>query len=212
MSPPMTIPDWLKRLYPFTPQGFTTPSGARMSFLDEGPRNDEAVLMVHGNPTWSFYFRDLVTALSPRLRCIVPDHVGMGLSDKPQGYDYRLATRVADLEALVAHLKLRRVHLVLHDWGGAIGFGFGARQPDRVGKLVILNTAAFAAPWIPYRIALCRTKFPGTLLVRGANGFAWTATWMAMHRRKLSPDEKRAYLWPYDSWAHRVAVNAFVKD
>jgi pimeloyl-ACP methyl ester carboxylesterase len=212
MTPPIIIPDWLRRLYPFEPKSFSTPRGARMNFVDEGPRSNEAVLMLHGNPTWSFYFRDLVQTLSPRLRCIAPDHVGMGLSDKPQDYDYRLATRIADIEALVAHLGLRRIHLVVHDWGGAIGFGFAARRPELIGKLVILNTAAFASPWIPRRIALCRTQFPGTLLVRGANAFAWPATWMAMHRRRLSTDEKRGYLWPYNSWANRVAVNAFVKD
>jgi pimeloyl-ACP methyl ester carboxylesterase len=212
MTPPVTIPDWLRRLYPFTPKSFVTPRGARMSFVDEGPRGDEAVLMLHGNPTWSFYFRDLVQTLSPHLRCLAPDHVGMGLSDKPQGYDYRLATRIADLEAWVAHLGLRRLHLVVHDWGGAIGFGLASRRPELIGKLVILNTAAFVAPWIPRRIALCRTQFPGTLLVRGANAFAWPATWMAMHGRRLGADEKRAYLWPYDSWANRVAVDAFVKD
>jgi pimeloyl-ACP methyl ester carboxylesterase len=212
MTPPPTLPDWLRRLYPFEPRSFSTTGGARMNYVDEGPRSEEAVLMLHGNPTWSFYFRDLVQALSPHLRCIAPDHVGMGLSDKPPDYDYRLGTRIADIEALVAHLGLRRVHLVVHDWGGAIGFGFAARRPELIGKLVILNTAAFVAPWIPRRIALCRTAFPGTLLVRGANAFAWPATWMAMHRRKLSAEEKRAYLWPYNSWANRVAVDAFVKD
>jgi pimeloyl-ACP methyl ester carboxylesterase len=212
MTPLISLPDWLRRLYPFAATNFITPHGARMNFVDEGPRGDEAVLMLHGNPTWSFYFRDLVQTLSPRLRCIAPDHVGMGLSDKPQGYDYRLATRIADVEALAAHLGLRRIHLVVHDWGGAIGFGLAARRPELIGKLVILNTAAFVSPWIPRRIALCRTQFPGTLLVRGANGFAGPATRMAMHRRKLSLDEKRAYLWPYDSWANRVAVDAFIKD
>ena len=183
-----------------------------MSYLDEGPRSDEAVLMLHGNPTWSFYFRRLVHALAPTLRCVVPDHVGMGCSEKPQAYDYTLARRIADIEALIDSLRLRRVHLVVHDWGGAIGFGFAARQPDRIGRMVILNTAAFPSNRIPLRIAACKLPLFGPLIVRGANGFAWPATWMAMHRRPLSAVEKRAYLWPYDSWANRVAVSAFVRD
>ena len=212
MTPPIPIPDWLRRLYPFEPKGFSTPHGARMNYVDEGPRSEEGVLMLHGNPTWSFYFRNLIQAISPHLRCIAPDHVGMGLSEKPQAYDYRLVTRIDDIEALATQLGLRRIHLVVHDWGGAIGFGLAERRPDLVGKLVILNTAAFVSTRIPRRIALCRTQFPGTLLVRGANAFAWPATGMAMHRRKLSADEKRAYLWPYDSWANRVALDAFVKD
>src|SRR6185503_8256205 len=74
------------------------------------------------------------------------------------------------------------------------------------------NTAAFASDRIPMRIAVCKLPFLGPLIVRGANGFAWPATGMAMHRRPLSAEEKRGYLWPYDSWANRVAVNAFVRD
>jgi len=209
--PSVPIPDWLKPLYPFAPRSFTTPCGARMSYVDEGA-GDEAVLLLHGNPTWSFYYRELVTALAPGLRCVTPDHVGMGLSDKPQDYPYTLATRIDDIAALVAHLGLRRVHLVVHDWGGAIGFGFAARRPELIGRLVILNTAAFPLPRIPARIALCKLRGLGTLIVRGANGFAWPATWMAMHRRRLSADEKRGFLLPYGSWADRVAVDAFVKD
>lgn len=198
--------------YPFTPRRFRTPDGAEMSYLDEGPRRDEAVLMLHGNPTWSYYYRHLVRALAPGIRCIVPDHVGMGLSAKPAGRAYTLETRIADVAALVAELGLSRIHLVVHDWGGAIGFGLAGGMSERIGRLAIMNTAAFRSDRIPARIALCKLAGLGPLLVRGGNGFAWPATWMAMHRRRLSADEKRGYLWPYDSWANRVAVSAFVQD
>jgi pimeloyl-ACP methyl ester carboxylesterase len=209
-APP--IPDWLTRQYPFSTRTFVTAGGARMSYLDEGPRRDEAVLMLHGNPTWSFYYRNLVRALAPDVRCIVPDHVGMGLSEKPQNYAYTLATRIADIAGLVASLGLRRVHLVVHDWGGAIGFGFAAKHPELIGRLVILNTAAFLSNDIPARIAVCKTPLLGALLVRGLNGFAGPATTMAMRRRKLSAEEKAGYLFPYGSWGNRVAVHAFVRD
>lgn len=212
MVKPASIPPELAQLYPFAPKSFTTPRGARMSYLDEGPRTDRAVLMLHGNPTWSFYYRNLVWALAPTRRCVVPDHIGMGLSEKPQDYDYTLATRIADIEALVAATGIKQIDLVVHDWGGAIGFGFAAKHPDMVGRIVILNTAAFAAPHIPTRIAVCKAPLIGPLLVRGLNGFAGPATHMAMHRRALTPDEKRGYLLPYDSWANRVAVSAFVRD
>jgi pimeloyl-ACP methyl ester carboxylesterase len=212
MVTPPQLPDWLARQYPFAPQAFQTPGGAVMSYVDEGPRRDEAVLLLHGNPTWSFYYRRLITALAPELRCVAPDHVGMGLSAKPAGYAYTLAQRIDDVEALVRRLGLRRIHLVVHDWGGAIGFGLAARHPAMIGRLVILNTAAFPAPWIPPRIALCRLPGLGPALVRGLNAFAGPATWMAMHRRRLTPDERRAYLWPYGSWADRVAVAEFVRD
>jgi haloalkane dehalogenase len=206
------IPDWLRREYPFTPRTTVTPAGATMSYLDEGPRSDSAVLMVHGNPTWSYYYRHLVGALRDTRRCIAPDHVGMGLSEKPQDYDYTLATRIADLEALVARLGVTQIDLVVHDWGGAIGFGFAVRHPELVRRIVILNTAAFPSERIPGRIAVCKVRPLGPWLVRGLNGFAWPATWMAMARRPLSTDEKRGYLLPYDSWANRVAVSGFVQD
>ena len=206
------MPGWLARLYPFSPRSFQTPRGARMSHVDEGPRSDEAVLMLHGNPTWSFHYRDLVLELSPAVRCVAPDHVGMGLSDKPAGYDYGLASRIADIEALVGGLGLRKVHLVVHDWGGPIGLGYAVRNPERVGRIVILNTAAFPSGRIPARIALCRTPWLGAFLVRGMNAFAEAATWMAMASRRLTWDERRGYLYPYDSWAHRIGIHRFVRD
>lgn len=207
-----SVPEWLRAEYPFTPQTFTTPRGARMSYVDEGPRSDTAVLMLHGNPTWSFYYRWLVRELSPRMRCIAPDHIGMGLSEKPANYAYTLRSRIDDVTALVRSLGLRRVHLVVHDWGGAIGFGFAGENAALIERMVVLNTAAFPSTEIPGRIALCRAPLLGPLVVRGANGFAWPATWMAMSRRQLSAVEKRGYLLPYGSWADRVAVNAFVRD
>lgn len=206
------FPKWLAAMYPFAPQSFATPGGARMSYLDEGPRSDEAVLMLHGNPTWSFYFRNLVRCLMPTMRCIAPDHIGMGLSEKPAAYSYTLETRIADIAALVGSLGLRRVHLVVHDWGGAIGFGFAVRHPELIGRIVVLNTAAFTSRHIPARIALCKAPIIGPLLVRGLNGFAGPATAMTMYRRALTRAEKRAYLLPYSTWKTRVAVNAFVQD
>jgi len=207
------LPGWLAREYPFGTGAFITPRAARMSYVDEGPRSDEAVLMLHGNPTWSFFYRNLVRELTAvGLRCVVPDHVGMGLSEKPADYDYTLETRIADIEALVSALGLKRVHLVVHDWGGAIGFGFAGRRPDLIGRLVILNTAAFFSDEIPLPIAICTWPCVGPLLVRGFNGFARPATSMSMHRGKLTADEKAGFLYPYDSWANRVGVDAFVRD
>lgn len=197
--------------YPFASNFLPVGEGARMHFLDEGPRSDEAVLMLHGNPTWSFYYRKLVLALRGSVRCVVPDHVGMGLSDKPEKYPYRLGRRIADIERLVNHLGLRRIHLVVHDWGGAIGFGLATRQPERVGKLVVLNTAAFPDDQIPWRIAVCRWPWIGAVLVRGFNGFAGPAAKMAV-THPLPDEIAEGLLAPYDSWANRVAVHQFVRD
>ncbi len=203
------LPDWLKELYPFEPKRFETGAGA-MSYLDEGV-GDEAVLMVHGNPTWSFFYRDVVLALRNRIRCIVPDHLGCGLSDKPRGYDYTLANHVANLAGLVASLRLRKVHLVVHDWGGPIGLGACLPIPEQLGKVILLNTAAFADTVIPWRIRFCRIPVLGEFVVRAFNGFAWPATWMAVNR-PLPPPVARGFLFPYDSWANRIATHRFVRD
>jgi pimeloyl-ACP methyl ester carboxylesterase len=206
------LPPPVAALYPFRTRSLLTPAGARMSYLDEGPRGPEAALMVHGNPTWSFYYRGLVRELSPRVRCVAADHVGMGLSEKPARYDYSLARRIGDLEALVDSLGLGRIHLVVHDWGGPIGLGLAVRRPAAIASIIIQNTAAFHSDRIPARIAACRAPVIGEVLVRGLNGFAGPAACMAMSTRPLTAQERAGYLFPYRSWADRVAVARFVKD
>jgi cis-3-alkyl-4-acyloxetan-2-one decarboxylase len=201
--------------YPFASH-FLSLGRHRYHYLDEG--QGQPVLMLHGNPTWSFYYRHLVSALRGRYRCIVPDHIGCGLSDKPDEslYDYTLAQRVADLEALVDHLRLGDdLTLVLHDWGGMIGMAFAHRHPDRIKRLVIQNTAAFRLPpgkRLPWSLRLCRTPFLGAWLVRGLNLFCRGAARFCCTRRPMSAEVRTAYLAPYDSWAHRMAVHRFVQD
>lgn len=198
----------MSQLYPFTPKRFVI-NGHHLSYLDEG--HGPVIVMLHGNPTWSFFYRNLVLALRSEFRLIVPDHMGCGLSDKPQVYPYTLSTHIANLTALIQHLGLRDLSLMVHDWGGAIGMGFAGHHPEQIRSLVITNTAAFCSTRIPWRIRLCRLPWLGALLVRGLNGFAAPAVRMAV-TRKMPPDTARGYLEPYDSWQNRVAVHAFVRD
>ena len=177
----------IRHLYPFASHYFDT-GGRRMHYVDEGA--GPAVVMLHGNPTWSFYYRELITALRDSYRVIAPDHIGCGLSDKPQDYPYTLATHIENLERLLDHLGLDDITLAMHDWGGAIGCGFAVRHPQRVGRLIVLNTAAFLGR-TPWRIRMCRLPVLGPLLVRGLNGFARTATLMACKDR-LADDARRA--------------------
>src|SRR3954447_22535039 len=199
---------------PFAPHFFDL-SGLRYHYVDQG--QGDPVVMVHGNPTWSYYFRSLIEALKDGNRVIAPDHVGCGLSGKPPDdrYSYRLKQRVDDLEALLEHLGVReRITLVLHDWGGMIGMAYASRHPERIARLVILNTAAFRLPAgkkLPWQIWLIRNTFLGPLLVRGLNLFSeglvrWCVT------RRLTPDERAAYLAPYGSWHDRIAVLRFIQD
>jgi haloalkane dehalogenase len=186
--------------------------GVALHYLDEGPRDGEPLLFVHGNPTWSFTWRHLIRRFSDRYRCVAPDHIGCGLSDKPGDYPYRLERHIQNLERLVGHLGLERITLVVHDWGGPIGLGFAGRHPERVVRLAILNTAAFPGP-APLRIRFCRTPLLGALAVRGLNAFAGLATVMAVEdRTRMTPTVRRGYLAPYSGWATRIATLRFVED
>ncbi len=196
-------------LFPFEPH-YLDVDGARMHYVDEGA--GPALLMLHGNPTWSFYYRELIKGLRDRYRVIALDHIGCGLSDKPQRYDYTLSNRIANVEQLVVSLGLANVGLVVHDWGGAIGFGWAMRHPDQVRAITLFNTAAFHGP-CPFRIRLCAWPVLGGFLVRGLNAFARGAIFMACRRReRMTPAVRRGYLLPYASIADRVAVHAFVRD
>lgn len=201
-------------LYPFEGR-FLDLDGVRMHYLDEG--EGEAVVAVHGNPTWSFYYRELVRALRDSYRVVVPDHVGCGLSDKPgdERYRYTLERRVDDFTALMSHLELDGVNLVVHDWGGAIGLTWAVRNPGRVRRLVILNTAGFPLPVdkrMPWQLSLIRDTPLGPVLVRGFNAFARGATRDACTRTRLTREIRDAYCAPYDSWANRIAILRFVQD
>jgi len=193
-----------------------------MSYLDEGPRDGEVVVMLHGNPSWSYYWRNLVAELSDpargkAYRCIVPDHIGMGLSDKPDDsrYAYTLQSRVDDVAALLDHLGITGpVTLAVHDWGGMIGFGWALSHAAQVKRLVITNTAAFpmpAAKPMPWQIALGRDWKVGEWLIRGFNAFSAGASWLGVERR-MPADVRRAYVSPYNSWDSRIATVRFMQD
>jgi pimeloyl-ACP methyl ester carboxylesterase len=201
-------------LYPFEGH-YLDLDGLKYHYLDEG--QGEPVVLVHGNPTWSFYYRGLVKGLRHNFRMIAPDHIGCGRSDKPdaEAYDYTLARRVDDLERLIDHLALPRVTLVLHDWGGMIGMAWAARHPERVARLVILNSAAFALPEgkrFPWMLSLARTPLLGDILVRGFAAFSRGANRYCVTRRRMPPEVARGYLAPYDSWRNRIAVHRFITD
>jgi len=205
----------VKKLYPFTGH-FLDLNGLRYHYLDEGA--GEPVVMLHGNPTWSFYYRNLVQALRGNYRTIVPDHMGCGLSDKPDDahYTYSLDQRVQDLERLLDHLDIQNnITLILHDWGGMIGMAFASRHPERIGRLIVFNTAAFHLPkgkTFPWPLWLCRDTPLGALLVRGLNAFSVAATEFCCTRRPLPRAVRKAYLAPYNSWHNRIAVLRFVQD
>ncbi|NCG08875.1 MAG: alpha/beta fold hydrolase [Verrucomicrobia bacterium] len=204
------LPPEVRFEYPFSGNLLELKDGVKMHYLDEG--QGPVVVLLHGNPTWSFFYRDLVVRLkSAGYRCIVPDHVGCGLSDKPQDYPYTLEQRISDVSALLGHLAIERYSLVVHDWGGAIGCGLAGRTPERLESLVLLNTAAFCSKRIPLRIGAVKLPILGEFMIRGLNAFAGPAANMSV-RSPLSPKVRQGFLWPYRNWRDRVAVWNFVKD
>ncbi|MCC7083675.1 MAG: alpha/beta fold hydrolase [Pirellulales bacterium] len=209
---PHSAIDW-RRLYPFASNWCDRPGG-RVHFLDERPAGGqgEALLFVHGNPTWSFHWRRIISALRDRYRCIAPDHLGCGLSDKPMRL-LRLDEHIENLVALVQELRVERLTLVAQDWGGAIGLGAMLRMPERLQRIVLFNTGAFSPRYIPWRIRACRVPVIGRLAVQGANLFSRAALRMTLAQtKKLAPAVAAGYLAPYNSWANRTAVYGFVHD
>lgn len=191
------------------PGGGACGSGDAAAQADDG-RSSSAIVMLHGNPTWSYFYRNLVEGLYESHRVIAPDHIGMGLSDKPQDAAYDLAFHIDNLERFIEHLDLKSITLVVHDWGAAIGFGYAVNHPDKVEKIIVLNSAAFYDPAIPKRIALCRGPV-GKFLVQRLNLFARAATSMTTVN-KLSKDTKAAYLRPYADYMSRIGIYSFLAD
>lgn len=199
-----------KSLYPFESHAIQLDS-CRYHYLDEG--RGEPLLMVHGNPTWSFYYRNLVLGLRDRYRVIAVDHIGCGLSDKPARYTYTLAQHTRNLVEFIRRLDLQGVTLVAHDWGGAIGLGALLQERARFRRIVLFNTGAFPPPYVPFRIRACRFPLLGTWAVRGWNAFARAALFMAVEKpERMTPSVRAGLLAPYNNWANRIAIDRFVRD
>ena len=202
------------RLFPFKSH-YLSLGGHRYHYLEEG--QGDTVVMLHGNPSWSFYYRELLARLSPHHHCLVPDHIGMGLSDKPgdDTYSYTLQQRVDDLEQfLQAKGATKDITLIVHDWGGAIGMGYARRHPEAIRRLVILNTGAFPLPAgkrFPLFLSLTRT-FMGAFFVRGFNAFSAGATRIGVTRTRMPREVRRSYRAPYNSWKNRIGTLRFVQD
>ncbi|MEO8145302.1 MAG: alpha/beta fold hydrolase [Betaproteobacteria bacterium] len=206
-------------LYPFTGT-FRNVNGHQMHALDEGQGHegqDRTVVMLHGNPTWSFYYRNLVLGLRGTHRVIVPDHIGCGLSDKPdeRSYGYTLRERVDDLDALIEQAGVKgRITLVMHDWGGMIGMAYATRHPQKIGRLVLLNSAAFHLPKskkLPRTLWLCRKTPLGDFFIRDTGIFTSVlARWAVC--RPMEQRVREAYLLPYRAPQDRTGLLRFVQD
>jgi pimeloyl-ACP methyl ester carboxylesterase len=190
-----------------------------MHYVDEGPRDGGPVLLIHGNPTWGFLYRDFIGPLADAgHRVIVADHLGFGRSDKPpRPSAYRIAEHARRLDALLESLDLSGVVVVPQDWGGPIGLSWAVAHPDRVAGLFILNTFAHRPPGkvsLPLPLRLFRTPGVGEVMVKGLGLFHRVFLFRAgvVHRERLTAEVKRAYLAPHSTWSSRTAVLAFPRE
>lgn len=204
-----------ENLYPFDSK-FININGHDLHYIDEG--RGKPVIMVHGNPTWSFYYRRQIKELSQNYRAIALDHIGCGFSDKPgaDSYDYTLESRIEDLDTLINSLDINeKISLILHDWGGMIGLAWAVDHMDRIDKIIITNTSGFLLPKakkFPLRLWLIKyIKLFAIPAVLGLNIFAKGALYLGSET-KLPPKVKKGLTAPYNSWKNRIATLKFVQD
>ena len=203
-----------------------------MHYVDEG--QGDPIVMVHGNPGWSFEFRKVISALSGTNRCIAPDHIGFGFSDKPFAWDYLPRNQAENFERFLDSLNLTNITLVVNDWGGPIGFAYAIKHPERIRKFVVLNTWLWSVKNDLY-YQMFSNMMGGVLgrsLIRNFNFFGKVVVWMAVgdktklgngvhehyYRHLAKPeDRKGCYTFPrqiigssdwLDSlWQQRAAIN-----
>jgi pimeloyl-ACP methyl ester carboxylesterase len=183
-----------------------------LHYLDEGPRDAPILLCLHGNPTWSFFWRDVVRALAGRYRVIAIDHVGCGLSDRPERFPYTLSAHARNVGKLVDTLGLTDITLAMHDWGGMIGMTWATAHPEKVGAFVVVNTAAFHGK-LPFRIRTVRIPLFGRAAVLGLNAFVRAAMVSCTVKKDALSDAVRAgFTAPYQTARDRLATLRFVED
>lgn len=194
---PFDPKSWIDReAYPFAPHYFEAGSG-RMHYVDEG--QGAPVLMLHGNPTWSFLYRHLIRRLAPAYRCVAPDYLGFGLSDKPPGWSYAPPAHAICVHDLIEHFGLEDVTLVVHDWGGPIGLSYALRRPENVRALVVMNTWLWPLNRDPKVMAFSTLMGGplGRMLTRRFNAFArYVMPLVYGDPRRLIADVHRHYLKP----------------
>jgi cis-3-alkyl-4-acyloxetan-2-one decarboxylase len=193
---------------------FVDAGDCRLHYIDEGPRDGGPLLFLHGNPTWSYLWRHPIAELSGKgHRCVALDHMGFGRSSKPPRLSaYSLRRHVDNAIALIEALDLRDITLVAHDWGGPIGLGAMVEHPERLSRLVLLNTWAWELPsFLPPFLREFRSEGLGEILILGGNLFVESMP-SAMARREPNPVMMDAYRSPFPDYWSRAGMLAFHRE
>jgi haloalkane dehalogenase len=204
-------PTWLSdELYPFDSH-YADVNGARVHYVDEG--SGPTLLLLHGNPTWSFLYRDLIKGLRDRFRCIAVDYPGFGLSRAPSGYGYTPAEHAGVVEQLILQLDLSGVTMMGQDWGGPIGFAAATRHPDRFARFVIGNTWAWpkSDPGTQFFSRLMGGPVGGFLILR-RNFFVERIVPGGVRRKKLPEAVMDAYRGPFPTPESRRPLHVFPRE
>jgi pimeloyl-ACP methyl ester carboxylesterase len=209
----MTSTHFLNRAeYPFTSHYFNI-NGQHLHYIDEG--KGKTLLFVHGTPSWSFDFRYQIKALSKKYRCIALDHIGFGLSDKPKIYDYSTQNHALTLEKLIHYLGLQDITLLVHDFGGIIGFDYALKNPENISKIVVLNSWLWSAESEPeyqkIKPILRSPLLP--FLYRHMNFSVQFILPNSFYNKKiLSKEIKKQYTKPFANSSERNGTIAFAKS
>ncbi|MEL7237646.1 MAG: alpha/beta fold hydrolase [Planctomycetota bacterium] len=211
--------DWtFDGTWPYKAKWFEHPDG-RMHYVDEGPRDGEPIVMVHGNPTWGYLYRKFIDAVVAQgYRAVVMDHLGFGRSDKPDDAElYRVPRHGERCTALLESLDLNNATVITQDWGGPIGLHWAAKHPDRVRGLVVLNTFVKRPPGkvkLPLPLRLFRTRGVGEVMVKGLNMFVKVVLFKVglVNRERIGKTERTAYLAPHPKWSDRTSILVFPRE
>lgn len=208
-------PDWtFGGTWPYEPKWLNT-DGVRLHYVDEGPREGETIVMLHGNPTWAYLYRHFIgTLVEAGYRAVAHDELGFGRSDKPENEaEYSLARHVAHFGALMDELGLDGITLVVQDWGGPIGLAWAVEHPERVQRLVLLNTWPGGTPpdhpEAPRLFKLLRSRVGGAVIVKGAN--IYVRFLLRGGERELDGEARAAYLAPHPSRSSRAGMLAYAR-
>ncbi len=190
---------------------YITVAGYKMHYIDEG--SGPVVLLLHGNPTWCFYYRNLIARLKENFRVIAPDFIGLGLSDHPPYARFRASDRIDHIEEFTQKLGIEKTSLVMHDWGGSIGTGFAVRHPERIERIVYLNTTLTETESLPFLIKSAASPFFGKILTKYTRQFLRFTTGAGLGvAHKLPREVRDGYFMPYKTVGRRVAIWNFVDD
>lgn len=206
--------DWtFTGTWPYEPRWLMTSDGVRIHYVDEGPRDGQPVVMLHGNPTWAYLYRRFISGVTGAgFRAVAHDEMGFGRSDKPEREsEYTIQRHAQHFGELMDELGLDGVTLVLQDWGGPIGLAWAVDSPDRVRRLVLLNTFTGLIPpemvKVPLLFKLLRARGTGELLVKRLHVFV--RLFVFRGGKPLDANAKAAYLAPHPTAASRAGVLAY---